>query len=130
MTKRLAEATGRVFVVHWHPVVLRGLARFLGQLPEMELVGVASSCEQALDMAADLHPHLVLMGYSTPKMGGIEATRRLLEVNPDTRVMLIGAAEDPKRVAEALENGAIGYVLLDTPPSDIAATLRGRVRES
>ncbi len=129
MTKRLAEATGRLFVVHWHPVVLRGLARYLGQMPEMELVGVASTCEQALDMAADLDPHLVLMGYSTPRMGGIEATRRLLEAHPDTRVMLIGATEYTKRVAEARESGAIGYVLLDTPPSDIAAALRGRVQE-
>jgi two-component system, NarL family, response regulator DegU len=72
----------------------------------------------------------VLIGYSTPHMGGIEATRRLVGAYLDTRVMLIGATDDPKRVADALESGAIGYMLLDTPPGDIATTLRRLVKES
>ena len=91
----MAYATARLLLVHWHPVVLRGLASCLGHEAEFELVGVASTCEQALDMAAELHPDLLLIGYSTPVMGGIEVTRRLIEADPDMLVMLIGAMDGP-----------------------------------
>jgi DNA-binding NarL/FixJ family response regulator len=124
----VAEATIRLIVVHWHPVVLRGLTAFLVHQPDMQLVGVASTCEQTLDMAAELHPDLVLMGYSTPAMGGIEATRRLTQVHPDVRVVLIGAVDIPERVARVLESGGMGYVLLETPPCELAGMLRGLFR--
>lgn len=123
MTKRVAEATIRLMVVHWHPVVLRGLTAFLVHEPDMKLVGVASTCEQTLDMAAELHPDLVLMGYSTPAMGGIEATRRLIRLHPDTRVVLIGASDSRERVDRVLESGGRGYVLLETPPWELAGML-------
>jgi two-component system, NarL family, nitrate/nitrite response regulator NarL len=123
VTKRVAEATIRLMVVHWHPVVLRGLTAFLVHEPDMKMVGVASTCEQTLDMAAELHPNLVLMGYSTPAMGGIEATRRLIELRPDTRVVLIGASDSRERVDRVLESGGRGYVLLETPPWELAGML-------
>jgi DNA-binding NarL/FixJ family response regulator len=91
-------------------------------------VGLASSCEQALDMAAELHPDLVLIGYSTPVMGGIEVTRRLIEADPGTLVLLIGAMAGPERTARALQSGAMGYVLLETPPQELASQLRCLVR--
>jgi DNA-binding NarL/FixJ family response regulator len=72
---------------------------------------------------------LVLMGYSTPDIGGIEATRRLIAMKSDTRILLIGASYDFGRRAQVLESGARGYVLLDTPPWQSAATLRGLVKE-
>lgn len=124
----MAYATARLLLVHWHPVVLRGLAACLGHEPELELVGMASSCEQALDVAAELHPDLVLIGYSTPVMGGVEVTRRLIEADPDTLVLLIGAMAGRERTARALQSGAMGYVLLETPPQELAGLLRGLVR--
>ena len=130
VTKRITEATGRILIVHWHPVVLRGLAAWIRQVPQMQLVGLADSCEDALDLAAELQPDLVLIGYSTPDMGGIEATRRLIAMRSDTRILLIGASyNDFERRAQVRESGARGYVLLDTPPWELAATLRGLVRE-
>ena len=130
MTKRIAEATGRILVVHWHPVVLRGLAAWIGRVPQMQLVGIADNCEDALNLAAELQPDLVLMGYSTPAMGGIEATRRLIAMKSDTRILLIGASSnDYEHRAQVRESGARGYVLLDTPPWELAATLQGLVNE-
>ena len=124
----MAEGTIRLMVVHWHPVVLRGLSSFLVHEPRMKLVGVASTCEQTLDMAAELHPDLVLMGYSTPAMGGIEATRRVTEAHPDTRVVLIGASDSRERMDRVLESGGSGYVLLETPPWELAGMLLGLFR--
>ncbi len=129
MSKDVAEATGRLLVVHWHPVVLKGLAAWITHVPQVELVGVASRCEEALDIAAELRPDLVLLGYSTPEMGGIEATRRLIAMRGDTRVVLIGVSAGPERKAGAVDCGAMDYVLLDTPPWEIAATLRRLVDE-
>lgn len=119
----MAEGTIRLIVVHWHPVVLRGLTAFLVHEPDLKLVGVASTCEQTLDMAAELHPDLLLMGYSTPAMGGVEATRRLVKDHPDTRVVLIGASDSSERMDRVLESGGRGYVLLDTPPWELAGML-------
>jgi DNA-binding NarL/FixJ family response regulator len=115
-------------VVHWHPVVLRGLTAFLVHEPEMKLVGVASTCEQTLDMAAELHPDLVVMGYSTPAMGGVEATRRLVTVDPDMRVVLIGATDSSERMDRVLASGGRGYALVDTPPWELAKMLHGLFR--
>lgn len=130
VTERIAEATGRILVVHWHPVVLRGLAAWIRQVPQMQLVGLADNCEDALDLAAELQPDLVLIGYSTPDMGGIEATRRLIAMKSDMRILLIGASyNDFERRAQVRESGARGYVLLDTPPWELAATLRRLVKE-
>jgi two-component system, NarL family, nitrate/nitrite response regulator NarL len=120
----------RLMVVHWHPVVLKGLTACLGHEPEMKVVGVASTCEQAVDAAAELHPDLVLMGYSTPAMGGVEATRRLTIAHPDMRVVLIGASDSPERIARVLQSGGMGYVLLETPPWELASTLLGLFRRS
>lgn len=94
----------------------------------MQLVGVSDNCEDALDVAAESQPDLVLIGYSTPTMGGIEATRRLLAMKSDTRILLIGVSGDPERWAKARESGAVDYVLLDTPPWELAAALRGLVK--
>jgi DNA-binding NarL/FixJ family response regulator len=129
VTKGVVEATGRLLVVDWHPVVLKGLAAWISHEPYVELVGVASNCEDALDMADELYPNLVLLGYSTPDMGGIEATRRLVAMHGDTRIVLIGVSGGSERKAEAVESGAMDYVLLDTPPWEIAAILRRLVNE-
>ncbi len=81
----MSQAAIRVMIVDDHPVVRKGLASFLGHEPDIEVVGLADSGEQALEMAAELLPDIVLMDLSMPGMGGIEATRRLVEtaaVNP------------------------------------------------
>jgi DNA-binding NarL/FixJ family response regulator len=80
-------------------------------------------------MAAELQPNVVLIGYSTPDMGGIEATRRLIAMNSDTQVLLIGVSDGFERRLEVIQSGATGYVPLDTPPWELAATLRGLVKE-
>lgn len=127
MTKRAGPAATRLLVVHWHPVVLKGLASYFGNLRDIEIVGTAITCDQALRLAAELRPQLVLMGYSMPDLGGIEATRRLIEASPPTRVLLIGAFDDPERRAQALESGAVGFVYLGSPPADIASLMRRAV---
>lgn len=117
-------AATRLMVVHWHPAVLKGLVANFGNQRDIEIVGTATTCDQALEMAAALRPQLVLMGYSMPDLGGIEATRQLLEANPFTRVVLIGTFDDADRRAQAFESGAVGLAYLGSPPADIASLVR------
>jgi DNA-binding NarL/FixJ family response regulator len=111
-------------IVDDHPVVRKGLASFLGHEPDLEVVGMADSGEQALEMAAELHPDIVLMDLSMPGMGGIEATRRLVETEPSTRVMMLTSFGGHERMVDALKSGAVGYVVKDTAPADLLIALR------
>ena len=120
----MPPAATRVMIVDAHPVVRKGLASFLGHEPDIEVVGMADSGEQALEMAAELHPDIVLMDLSMPGMGGIEATRRLVETEPTTRVMMLTSFGGHERMVEALKSGAVGYVVKDTAPADLLIALR------
>jgi DNA-binding NarL/FixJ family response regulator len=114
----------RVMIVDDHPVVRKGLASFLSHEPDIEVVALADSGEQALEMALEFGPDVVLMDLSMPGMGGIEATRRLVERAPQTRVMMLTSFGGHERMVEALKSGAVGYVVKDTAPEDLLNALR------
>ncbi len=117
-------------VVHGHPRVRRGLASCLSLERDMEVIATASTCEEALEIAATFHPDLVLIGRSTPMMGGTLATRALVDAQPGVRVVILSASAAAEFMAQALQSGALGYLLLETPPSETAHVLRGLVRGS
>ena len=120
----MSPAVMRVLIVDDHPVVRKGLASFLSHEQDLEVVGLAESGEQALEMAATVHPDVVLMDLSMPGMGGIEATRRLVESAPGTRVMMLTSFGGHERMVEALKSGAVGYVVKDTAPAELLTALR------
>src|ERR1700724_4852736 len=124
----MSPAATRVMIVDDHPVVRKGLASFLGHEPDIEVVGMADSGEQALEMAAELHPDIVLMDLSMPGMGGIQATRRLVETNPSIRVVMLTSFGGHERMVEALKSGAVGYVVKDTVPAEMLRALRSVIQ--
>ena len=117
-------------VVHDHPRIRNGLASCLGLERGMEVVATASSCEEALEVAAILRPELVLIGRSTPSMGGTRATQALVDAQPDVHVVILSATAGAEFMIQALQSGALGYLLLETPPPEMAHVLRGLVRGS
>ncbi|HYL69678.1 MAG TPA: response regulator transcription factor [Candidatus Dormibacteraeota bacterium] len=120
----MSESVVTVLVVDDHPVVRRGLTTFLSNEPDMRVLGAAASGEEALSMAQTLHPALVLMDLSMPGIGGIEATRRLMAVDPTVRVVMLTSFGGHERMVEALKAGAVGYVVKDTAPADMLRALR------
>jgi DNA-binding NarL/FixJ family response regulator len=114
----------RVMIVDDHPVVRKGLSTFLSHEGDMEVVGLASDGEEAIDMAGKVSPDIVLMDLSMPGIGGIEATKRLVERNPDIRVMMLTSFGGHERMVEALKNGAVGYVVKDTAPAELLRVIR------
>jgi two-component system response regulator NreC len=100
----------RILIADDHGVLRAGLTALLNAEPDLQVVGEASTGEEALRLAAELCPDLVLMDISMPDLGGIEATRRLLEVLPGVRVLMLTVHEDIGLVREAIHAGAAGYI--------------------
>lgn len=100
----------RILIADDHGVLRAGLTALLNSEPDLQVVGEASTGEEALRLATELRPDLVLMDISMPGMGGIEATRRILENIPDLRIMVLTVHEDTALVREAIHAGAAGYI--------------------
>lgn len=103
--------TIRVMVADDHGVIREGLASLLGGEPGFEVVGQASSAEQAVDLALEKRPDLILMDVSMPEIGGIEAARRIKAQAPEIRVIMLTVHEDKELMRAAIRAGAGGYVL-------------------
>jgi DNA-binding NarL/FixJ family response regulator len=113
-----------VLLVDDHNIVRAGLVALLGTAPDLEVVGQASNGEQALALARELRPDVVLMDLSMPVLDGVETTRRLRTEQPDIRVVVLTSFTENARVAEALSAGAAGYLVKDCDPEDLIAGIR------
>jgi DNA-binding NarL/FixJ family response regulator len=101
----------RVLVADDHPVFRRGMRAILGAEPDTELLGEATDGEEAVTLALELRPDVILMDLNMPNLNGIEATRRILQANPDTAILMLTMFEDDKSILAAMRAGAHGYVL-------------------
>jgi DNA-binding NarL/FixJ family response regulator len=92
--------------------------------PDLEIVGEAGNGREAVELAASLHPDVVVMDVAMPELNGIEATRRLIAENPHTRVVALSMHKDSVYVREILRAGARGYLLKDSVADDLVAAVR------
>jgi DNA-binding NarL/FixJ family response regulator len=123
------DAAVRVLIVDDHPVVRDGLRGIFAAEPGFEVVGDAADGADAVLQAARLSPDVVLMDLRMPRMGGVDAIRRMAERGVDARVLVLTTYDTERDVLAAIEAGATGYLLKDAPPEDllraVAATARG-----
>jgi len=114
----------RLLVVDDHPVVRAGIVGLLAGEPDLEVVGEAADGAQACDLAAALRPDVVLMDLRMPVMDGTTATERILAATPTVRVVVLTTYETDADILRAVEAGATGYLLKDTPRDDLVAAVR------
>ena len=108
-------------------IVTEGLQVILGTVPAFEVVAVAHDGAEAVDLVEEYSPDLVLMDLRMPIMNGIQATGRIRERFPETRVLVLTTYDDDGWVFDAIRAGADGYLLKDTPREDLIAAIRGTV---
>ncbi len=113
-----------VLLVDDHPVVRAGLRGMLAVDPELEIVGEAGSGAEALAMIERDPPQVVLMDLRMPGMDGVAATARITEHFPGVRVLVVTTYETDADILRAVEAGATGYLLKDTPRDELAAAVR------
>ena len=119
----------RVVLVDDHRVVQKGLRSYLESFPDVEVVGTASSGEEALEKLEGWLPDVVVMDLRMPGgIDGIEATRRVRALSPHTQVVVLTADMDDARVVAALRAGAIGYVRKDSDPEVFLSAVRAAAR--
>jgi DNA-binding NarL/FixJ family response regulator len=114
----------RVLAADDQRVVREGLAMLLGLLPDIEVVGTAADGEEALTLADELRPDVILMDLRMPRMDGVEATRRLRACHPEIKVVVLTTYADDRSVIEALQAGALGYLTKDAGADEIRQALQ------
>src|SRR5690242_17320042 len=114
----------RILLADDHSVVRQGFRLILSSQSDFEVIGEAANGREAVDLAGSLQPDIIVMDVSMPELNGIEATRRLGEVSPKTRVLALSMHKDSVYVREILRAGARGYLLKDSIDSDLIAAVR------
>lgn len=108
-----------VLIADDHPLFRNGMRALLAADPDTEVIGEATTGEQAIEMAAALQPDVILMDIQMPGMGGIEATRRILHTSPHIRILVVTMYEDDHSVFTAMRAGARGYLLKGASPDEV-----------
>jgi two-component system response regulator NreC len=114
----------RILLADDHAVVRQGFRLILNQEPDLEVVGEASDGVEAVRLTQQLKPDIVIMDIGMPKVNGVEATRRIVENFPESKVVILSMHKDAVYVRETLRSGAKGYLLKESIDSDLLRAIR------
>jgi DNA-binding NarL/FixJ family response regulator len=118
----------RVLLAEDHSIVRAGLERLLGTTDDIEVVASAEDGAQAVELAAEHEPDVVLMDISMPHLNGIEATKQIVEANGDVQVVVLTSFADRPQIVAALDAGAVGYLLKDAEPEEVIRGVRAAAK--
>jgi len=114
----------RILLAEDHKIVREGTRQLLEQTPELTVIGEAADGEEAVRLAAELRPDVVVMDVRLPGLNGIKATRAIKEQNPDMPILILSAYDDDRYVFPLLDAGANGYLLKTTGGAELAQAIR------
>jgi DNA-binding NarL/FixJ family response regulator len=114
----------RILIADDHTIIREGLRALIEKEADLEVVAEAGNGREALQLAHEHHPDLVVMDISMPEMNGIEATRCIINELHDVRILALSMETDRRFVVEVLKSGATGYVLKDAAFSELATAIR------
>jgi DNA-binding NarL/FixJ family response regulator len=118
----------RILIADDHPIVRTGIATELDRIVNFEIVGKASTTDEALQLAKELLPDVLLLDINMPGMKMVELLQEIRNKEITTKVLILTAFKDPGNVLGALEAGAHGYLLKDEAPNNIAAAINSIYR--
>ncbi len=114
----------RILIADDHGLLRAGLRSLLSAEPDMQVVGEAGDGNAALQEAARLRPDVLLLDINMPDPGGIEVTRRLRQIAPETRILILTAFEDESLLRQAIQYGASGYIVKRAIEAELVAAVR------
>ncbi len=114
----------KILLADDHQIVLKGISFFLSMQNDFEIVGEAHNGEEAVEMAGELQPDIVLMDLNMPVMDGIEASALIAEHHPNVKVLVLTSFSDRSHIVPALQTGAIGYMLKEVEPDQLVEAIR------
>jgi NarL family two-component system response regulator LiaR len=113
----------RVLIVDDHAIVREGQRALIDTEPGMEVVGEAADGDQAVELARDLRPDVILLDLAMPRKGGIEAIGEIKEEDPQARILVLTSFAEDDKVYAAIKAGALGYLMKDASPQEILAAI-------
>lgn len=111
--------TIKIVIADDHPVVRKGLSLLLSSQDEFEVIGEAANGEEAIAKALELSPDIMLMDLVMPHVDGISATKEILRLKPEIKVLILTSFSDANHAVPALEAGALGYLLKENDPEEV-----------
>lgn len=124
----LEQSHLKVLVVDDHDVVRMGICSLIDAMPGVRVIGQGASGEQALSLARELRPDIVIMDIRMPGIGGLEATRRLLLANPGLKVIVVSVFTDDTYPVQLLKAGAMGYITKQTDREEMQRALQSVIQ--
>lgn len=118
----------RVLIAEDHPVVRRGLRGFLETYAEFQVVAEAEDGLQAVALAREHVPDVILMDLLMPRLGGVEAIEQIMAFSPATRILVLTSYAEDELLFPAMRAGALGYLLKEVEPEDLVGALRAAAR--
>lgn len=114
----------RIIIVDDHTLFREGLAALIQTEPDIEVAGLAGSVQEAVDLAPQVKPDIILMDFGLPDGTGVEATRQILDKNPESKIVFLTVSEEDEHLFAAVRSGAKGFLLKNMRPSKLAEALR------
>ncbi len=121
--ERNGEGTIAILVVEDHPLTRMGIKALLERRAEFCVIGEASNGVEAVELADELTPDLIIMDIHMPKLNGIEAAGRILQRHPNIKILMLSSLNDEQVVAASLASGATGFCLKDVEPARLYAAI-------
>jgi len=116
--------TIQIIIADDHSIVRKGICALLATEPDIQVIGEAADGKEAVTMAQQLHPDVILMDLVMPKMDGIAATAQISASQPKSRILVLTSFAADDKVFPAIKAGALGYLLKDSSPEDLVRSIR------
>lgn len=118
------KSNTRILIADDHPLLREALCQVFSSQKDMEIVGQAGNGEEAIDLASQLKPDIVIMDIMMPKFDGLEASRQIKKIAPNTAILILTAYDDDNYVLGLLEAGATGYLMKSAKGQDLVEAVR------